>query len=156
MIPSVLAEVGSTSYKVMLLLHILLIVVGFAPAWLTPMLLRLTAGGDRQAGETLEMVVLRYSLGGLAAAGLLGFGLAGSSKIPGTDESLYKMSQTWLMIAIVLWLVQLAVIFFLARPGIKAFTAGDATARGRVMASTGVTHLILLVMLYLMIFKPGL
>jgi len=148
--PSVLAEVGSTSYKVMLLLHVLLIVVGFAPAWLTPMLLRLTANGDRQAGETLEMVVLRYSLGGLAAAGILGFGLAGMS------DKVFKMSQTWLTIAIVLWLVQLAVIFFVARPGIKAFTAGDATARGRVMMATGITHLVLVVMLYLMIFKPGL
>jgi DNA mismatch repair protein MutL len=32
---------------------------------------------------------------------------------------------------------------------------GDVAARGRVMAATGVTHVILLVMLYLMIFKPG-
>ena len=66
------------------------------------------------------------------------------------------MSQAWLSIAIILWLVQLAVLFFVARPAFKALAAGDAAARGRVMASTGVTHLILLVMLYLMIFKPGL
>ena len=146
----VLAEIGSTPYKVMLLFHVLLIVVGFAPAWLTPLLVRLTANGDRSAGEALEATVLRYSLGGLAAAGLLGFGLAGMS------DKVYKMSQTWLSIAIVLWLVQLAIIFFVARPAIKAFTAGDGSARGRIGMATGITHLILVVMLYLMIFKPGL
>jgi uncharacterized membrane protein len=153
---TVFAAVDSTSYNLMLLFHILLVVIGFAPAWLTPMLVRLIGNGDRTAGEMLEMVVLRFSLGGIAAAGFLGFGLAGSSKIDGTDLFRYKFSQAWLSIAIVLWIVQLAVIFFLARPAIKAFTAGDAAARGRVMMSTGITHLILVVMLYLMIFKPGL
>jgi uncharacterized membrane protein len=149
-VPSlVLAEIGSTPYKVMLLLHVLLVVVGFAPAWLSPVLVRLTANGDRAAGEALEVSILRYSLGGLAAAGILGFGLAGMS------DKVFKMSQTWLSIAIVLWLAQLVMIFFFARPAIKAFTAGDASARGRIGMATGITHLLLLVMLYLMIFKPG-
>jgi uncharacterized membrane protein len=149
-VPSlVLAEIGSTPYKVMLLLHVLLVVVGFAPAWLSPVLVRLTANGDRAAGEALEVSILRYSLGGLAAAGILGFGLAGMS------DKVFKMSQTWLSLAIVLWLAQLVMIFFFTRPAIKAFTAGDASARGRIGMATGITHLLLLVMLYLMIFKPG-
>ena len=42
-----------------------------------------------------------------------------------------------------------------ARPAIKAFRDGDASARGKVMMSTGIGHLILVVMLFLMIFKPG-
>ncbi|HEY6534173.1 MAG TPA: hypothetical protein VIY72_17820 [Acidimicrobiales bacterium] len=145
----VLAEIGSTPYNVMLLLHLLLVVVGFAPAWLSPVLVRLTANGDRAAGEALEVSVLRYSLGGLAAAGILGFGLAGMS------DKVFKMSQTWLSIAIVLWLAQLAMIFFFARPAIKDFTAGDVSARARISMATGITHLLLLAMLYLMIFKPG-
>jgi uncharacterized membrane protein len=145
----VLAEIGSTSYNVMLFVHVLLVVIGFAPAWLTPMMVRLTANGDRSAGEMLETAVLRYSLPALAVAGLLGFGLAGMS------DKAFKMSQTWLSIAIVLWLVQLAIILFVARPAIKAFTAGDGSARGRIGMATGITHLILVVMLYLMIFKPG-
>jgi uncharacterized membrane protein len=142
-------------YKVILLLHLLAIVVGFAPAWLTPVLVRLTAGGERAAADALDASILRYSLPGLGVAGLLGFGLAGMSKIEGFEEPLYKMSQTWLVIAIVLWLVLLAVTFFVARPAIKAFRDGDVAARGRVAMSTGIAHLILVVMLYLMIFKPG-
>ncbi len=146
----VLAAIGSTSYKITLLLHILAVIIAFAPAWLTPILFRIAGPTDKNTSDALGLAVLRLSLPFVAIAGILGFGLAGMS------EKVYKMSQTWLMVAIILWLVQLAVLFFVARPGFKALSAGDAAARGRVMASTGVTHLILLVMLYLMIWKPGL
>ena len=145
-----LAEIGSTSYDLMLLLHVLAVVIGFAPAWLTPVLVRLSAAGDRAAADAIDASILRFSLPGLVVAGLLGFGLAGMS------DKVFRMSQTWLTIAIVLWLVLLAVTLFVARPAIKAFRDGDLAARGRIAMSTGVSHLILVVMLYLMIFKPGL
>jgi uncharacterized membrane protein len=147
---SLLAAIGSTGYNVMLLLHVLAVIIGFAPAWLTPAMMRLTAAGDREAADQLETSILRYSLPGIAVAGLLGFGLAGMS------DEVFKLSQPWLMASVLLWLILLAVIVFLARPAVKAFRDGDAKARGMVSASTGISHLILLVMLYLMIFKPGL
>jgi uncharacterized membrane protein len=152
----VLAAIDSTGYKVMLLVHILAVVIAFAPAWLTPILFRISGPTDKNAADALGLAVLRLSLPFVAIAGIVGFGLAGMSKPVGGSEALYKMSQAWLSIAIILWLVQLAVLFFVARPAFKALAAGDASARGRVMASTGITHLILVVMLYLMIFKPGL
>jgi len=145
-----LAEIGSTSYKITLAFHILAVIIAFAPAWLTPLLLRVAGVGDAKVSDALGLAVLRLSLPFVAIAGILGFGLAGMS------EKVYKMSQAWLSIAIILWLVQMAVLFFVARPAFKALSAGDASARGRVMAATGVTHLILLVMIYLMIWKPGL
>jgi uncharacterized membrane protein len=147
---SVLAAMDSTGYKVMLLIHILAVVIGFAPAWLTPVLMRLTAAGDKAAADGLETSILRFSLPGIAVAGLLGFGLAGMS------DKVYSMSQTWLSTAAVLWLILLAVIAFVARPAIKAFRDGDEGARKMVMMSTGITHLILVVMIFLMIWKPGL
>ena len=147
---SVLAAVNSTGYKVMLLIHILAVVIGFAPAWLTPVLMRLTAAGDKAAADGLETSILRFSLPGIAVAGLLGFGLAGMS------DKYYSMSQLWLSAAAVLWLILLAVIAFVARPAVKAFRDGNEGARGKVMMSTGITHLILVVMIFLMIWKPGL
>ena len=139
-----------TGYHIVLLLHVLTVIVGFAPLWLTPVMIRLTAAGDKAAADGLEVSILRFSLPGIGLAGILGFGLAGMS------EKYYKMSQTWLSIAAVLWVVLLALLFFVARPAIKAFRDGDAAARGRIMMATGISHLILVVMLYLMIFKPGL
>ena len=145
----VLAAMNSTGYKIVLLIHVLAVIIGFAPLWLTPVMVRLTAAGDKAAADGLEVSILRFSLPGIGLAGFLGFGLAGMS------DKVFKMSQTWLSIAAVLWIVLLAVLFFVARPAIKAFRDGDAAARGRIMMVTGISHLILVVTLYLMIFKPG-
>ena len=146
----VLAALNSTGYKIVLLIHVLAVIVGFAPLWLTPVMIRLTAAGDKAAADGLEVSILRFSLPGIGLVGILGFGLAGMS------EKVFKMSQAWLSIAAVLWIVLLAVLFFVARPAIKAFRDGDVAARGRIMMATGIGHLILVVTLYLMIFKPGL
>jgi len=146
----VFAAVDSTSYKIMLLFHLLLIIIAFAPAWLTPVLVRQIANGDKAAADALEVSVLRYSVGSLAAAGILGFGLAGMS------EDVYELSQTWLLVAVLLWLILLAVTFLVTRPAIKAFRDGDTKAKGMISAGTGVSHVILVVTLYLMIWKPGL
>lgn len=146
----ILAALDSTGYKIVLLIHVLAVIVGFAPLWLTPVLVRLTAGGDKAAADGLDVSILRFSLPGIGVAGLLGFALAGMS------DKYFRMSQTWLSIAAVLWIVQLVLLFFVARPAIKAFRDGNAEARGRIMMVTGISHLLLVVMLYLMIFKPGL
>lgn len=146
----ILAAINSTGYNIVLLLHVLAVIVGFAPLWLTPVLVRLTAGGDKAAADGLDVSILRFSLPGIGIAGLLGFGLAGMS------EKVFRMSQTWLSIAAVIWIVQLALLLIIARPAIKVFRDGNADARGRIMMVTGISHLLLVVMLYLMIFKPGL
>jgi uncharacterized membrane protein len=145
----VLAALNSTGYKIVLLIHVLAVIVGFAPLWLTPVMVRLTAAGDKAAADGLEVSILRFSLPGIGLAGFLGFALAGMS------DKAYKMSQTWLSISAVLWVVLLALLFTVARPAIKAFRDGDAAARSRIMIATGIGHLILVVTLYLMIFKPG-
>ena len=145
----VLAAVGSTGYKIMLLLHILAVIVAFAPLWLTPVLLRLTAAGDKAAADGLDVSILRFSLPGLAVAGIIGCGLVGMS------EKSFTFGKPWVSTAVILWIALIAILAVVARPAIKAFRDGDASARGKVMMSTGIGHLILVVMLFLMIFKPG-
>lgn len=145
----VIAAVGSTGYNIMLLLHILAVIVAFAPLWLAPVLVRLTAGGDKAAADALDVSILRFSLPGLALAGILGFGLVGMS------EKAFTLGKPWVSTAVILWIVLIAVLAVVARPAIKAFRDGNASARGKIMMSTGIGHLILVVMLYLMIFQPG-
>jgi len=145
----ILAATDSTGYKVMLLLHILAVIVAFAPLWLAPVLLRLTAAGDKAAADGLDVSILRFSLPGLAVAGILGFGLVGMS------EKKFTLGMPWVSTAVILWVILIAVLAVVARPAIKAFRDGDASARGRVMMATGIGHLILVVMLFLMIFQPG-
>ncbi len=47
----------------------------------------------------------------------------------------------------------MVVSWFMIRP---ALTDTSDSARGRLASGIGITHLLLIVMLYLMIFKPGL
>ena len=57
----------------------------------------------------------------------------------------------WITITIVLWLVALAVSWFLIRPAITETTEDSVKM---MSAGIGITHLILVVSLWLMIFKP--
>jgi hypothetical protein len=50
------------------------------------------------------------------------------------------------------WLVALAVSWFLIRPATADTSDG---ARAKLSAGVGITHLLLLVALWLMIFQPG-
>ncbi|MSY92221.1 MAG: hypothetical protein F2654_08855, partial [Actinobacteria bacterium] len=55
----VLAAMNSTGYKIVLLIHVLAVIIGFAPLWLTPVMVRLTAAGDKAAADGLEVSILR-------------------------------------------------------------------------------------------------
>ena len=71
----------------------------------------------------------------------------------GMSDEVWKMSQTWIVLSLVGWVILMVVSWFLIRPSL---TDGSDAARGRLASGIGVTHLLLVVMLYLMIFKPGL
>lgn len=140
--PAVIAILlTSVGYRVMALLHILSAVVAFGPLFLYP--------GLRKAGETKTIAAthMRMTFPALIALWVLGMGLAGMSK------DTYKMSQTWLALSLVLWAVLVAVSWFLIRPSI---TDESESAKSKLAAGTGITHLGLVIGLILMIWKPGL
>jgi hypothetical protein len=65
----------------------------------------------------------------------------------------YDLAETWWMTgSIALWLVTMAVSWFLIRPSLR--DASEA-ARSKMAAGIGITHLLLVVALYLMVFQPG-
>lgn len=130
----------STGYQLMGLLHIVAAVVAFGPLFLYAPLHR--------AGETatIARMHVRVSLPALVLLWVFGMGLAGMS------EDSFKMSQTWLALSIVIWLALLGLSWFVIRPAIDDRTA---QGRSRMAAGLGATHLLLVVALYLMIWKPG-
>jgi hypothetical protein len=131
--------VQTTSFRILGLLHILAAIVAFGPLFLYPRL--------QQAGETQTIAKLHTWLvtPALVLVWVLGMGMAGVGK--------YDMANTtWLPVSIVVWLAALAVSWFLIRPAI-----GDTSeaARKKMAAGIGVTHILLIVALWLMIFHPG-
>ncbi len=129
----------STSYQLFGLLHIIAAIGAFGPLFLYP---RLQRNGETQTMATLHM---RFVFPSLVALWVLGMGMAGIGE--------YDLAETWWMTgSILVWLATLAISWFLIRPAIG--DTGDA-ARKKLSSGVGITHVLLVVALYLMVFEPG-
>ena len=139
--PAVLAILDiSTGYQIFGMLHVLAAIVAFGPLFIYPSLQR--AG----AGATLAKLHLRIVLPALTLLWVLGMGMVGMS------DEMWKIGDSWIVLSLLGWVVAMVVSWFLIRP---ALTDTSASARSRMSAGIGITHLVLIVVLYLMIFKPG-
>ena len=130
----------STGYRILGVLHVLAAIVAFGPLFIYPSLQR--AG----VSATLAALHIRIVLPALALAGVLGMGLVGLS------DSAIEMSDTWIVLSLLGWVILVVVSWFLIRP---ALVDSGETARRRMAAGIGVTHLVMVVVLFLMVFKPG-
>jgi len=130
----------STGYRIMGLLHIIAAVAAFGPVLMYP--------GLKKAGETatLARLHMRVTFPALIVMWVLGMGLAGMSK------DLYKVSQTWMALSIVVWAILVVSSWLLIRP---AITDDSPSAVSKMAAGSGITHLGLVIGLVLMIWKPG-
>lgn len=157
----VTAAVGDTGYNVMLLIHVLAVMVAFAPAFVWPFVARklrsATQDGDLSSAVARATAGMTTKIYGpaLAIGGLVGFGLAGMSGKDANDELIYSVSDPWLSAAAVIWFLLLGLFFGLVGPAEKRAVAGDESAAKMVRMSNGIIHLGVVVALYLMVFKPG-
>jgi hypothetical protein len=133
--------IDGNTYRIFAILHVLAAIVAFGPLFLYPRL--------RRAGETttIARMHMRLVFPALVLLWVLGMALVGLS------DELWEVSQTWVTVAIIVWAVLLVVSWFLIRP---AISDPSEAATSRMGAGIGITHLGLVVALYLMIFKPGL
>ena len=150
---AMLAEIGSTGYDVMLVLHIASAVVAFAPAFAHPLIERQSRSLDAASrGAVLGFLAQnsrRVYTPALILTGLFGFGLQGMS------DSVWEFSQTWIWLAVVVWVAMNGVLHGMLLPGERALASGDESARSRVDTGGMIMTVLLLVILYLMVFKPG-
>lgn len=130
----------SSAYRFFGVLHVLSAIVAFGPLFVFPTL--------RKAGDTarLAKLYLMMSLPALTLTWVFGMGLVGMSK------DTFEMSQAWIVVSLIAWLAAMVVGWFLIRP---AITDTSAEADKKFSAGVGVTHLILVLVLFLMVFKPG-
>jgi uncharacterized membrane protein len=130
----------SNGYELLGLLHILSVIAAFGPLFIYPSLVRAGAGAEVAKWH------LRLSLPALVLAWVFGMGMVGSS------DDLFEMSDGWIIASLLVWVVLVLVSWFLVRPSLA-----DSSERARSMLSAGIgiTHVGLIVMLWLMVFKPG-
>jgi hypothetical protein len=130
--------IGSTGYQIFLLLHLVFVVVAFGGNFIQPMLAR----SGNVSNEAFGRAALFIQLPALVLMWVTGMGLAGMS------DDTWELTQTWIVLAIIVFLVASAVQFVIGR----SFRSGDTKL---VPMLTGLLHLSLVVGLYLMIWKPG-
>lgn len=126
-------------YRILYFVHLLAAIVAFGPLFFYPRLQRAGATGE------VARLHMRLVFPALVILWVAGMGMAGVGKIS-------LAGTPFVTATIVLWLIALAVSWFMIRPALTD-TADDA--RKIMAAGIGITHLILVVSLYLMIFKPG-
>lgn len=146
--------IGDTTYNIVLLLHILAAFVAFAPAFVHPLLTAQTRSADPAMQTRLLAFVVqngrRVYAPALILTGLLGFGLQGLS------DGVWEFSQTWMSLAVVVWIAMNGILHAVIIPTERAMADGDHTNAGRLNIAGPALTVLLIVMLYLMIWKPGL
>lgn len=145
---------NSFGYKVMLLLHILSVIVAFAPNFVWPFVAVRLKKEQAPVGATIGKLAAGNTVKihgpALVVAGVIGCGLVGMS------ERVYTFADAWISAALLVWFLMLGVVFGMMAPAEKRAAAGDAGADKIVSMSGGILHLLLTVMLVIMIWKPGL
>lgn len=156
----VLAAYLGTGYKIMLLIHVLAMIVAFAPAFVWPFVsASLRKSGEQDPAGTVNRLNAGMSQKiygpALAVGGLIGFGVAGMSKPSSGADPIFAMSQTWLVVAALIWLIMLGIYFGLLAPAEKKLAEGDTSVAKMIGMANGIMHLLVVIALYLMVFKPG-
>ncbi len=143
---------GSAVYRVLFLLHILSLVVAFAPMVSHTLLLAQTRRSPlrRELVQLLADHTTRVYGPALIAVGLFGIMLVV------TSDGLWAFAQGWVSAAVLVWVAMNAVLHGVLRPAERRLAEGDEVAGTRVDFGSQVLTVLLLLMLYLMIWKPGL
>lgn len=148
-----LAAVGGDFYNVMLIVHIAAVAVAFAPVLVAPIL----QVSDRSAGEemvkaqskTMNTLIQRWAMGALVLVLLTGLGMVIDS------DDVISMGDAWISASFVLWIIIAGVISAVVGMGERVKSEGDMGGMRFVTLGSAAAGVLGVVMLYVMIFKPG-
>ena len=130
----------SDTFNLFLLLHIASVIVAFAPVVVGAV--ALAPGGRRASVPALSDTGRVVYAAGLIAAGLFGILAVVSS------DDIFKFDQTWVSLAFVVWIAMNGVFHAMIFP---RRGGGDRAPLG-----LAIMDVLVIIMLYLMVWKPGL
>jgi uncharacterized membrane protein len=138
----IFAAPGDTGYNIMLMVHIVTGFVAFAPAaFVHPAL-----GLSRREDSRLRGRLLAWAM---ALTGVFGFGIVGMS------DDVFGLGDGWVLASIAVWVVMNGVLHAVVLPAERAWGAGDDSAEPKLQNASAALTLLMVVMVYLMVFKPG-
>jgi uncharacterized membrane protein len=140
-------------YRLFFFLHIVSIVVAFVPAVAHPLLY---AESKRPGGPTRRQVAafIMNNDRKLYAPALIAAGLFGILLVVSSDDQ-WKFSQGWVSAAFIVWIAMNAVLHAMMVPAERQLAQGNDSAERKANLGANLLSLLFLIMLYLMIWKPG-
>lgn len=129
----------STSYKVLYFLHIASILAAFAPS-----VIAVLPGGRDGVVGVLDRAGRQVYAPALILTGLFGIGLIL------TSDDAWEFDQTWISLAFVIWIAMNGVFHALVLGGRRQ------DDESKVNSGHAIMTVLLLAMLYVMVWKPGL
>lgn len=150
----IIAAVGDDLYNIVLLLHVVSFVVAFAPAIAHPVMhLQSKSAGPEAHGAVARFIAensRRIYGPALVVTGGLGILL-----ILLSDE-VWEFSQGWISGAFAVWIVMNGILHAFLLPAERKYAGGDHSVEQRIQIGGMALTVLFIVMLYLMIWKPGL
>jgi len=143
-------------YKVLLLLHLLSVVIGFGPWMLNGLLPRWALARSAEEGQAVNGAAFRISnisQFAIYAAFIFGFATLGSA-----PSHTIKASQAWVWISILCWIAIVGVMHGLALPAQRQLRDGQgdrAAVTQRLSVAAGIINLLVIVAIVMMVFEPG-
>jgi uncharacterized membrane protein len=132
--------IDDTGFRIFFLLHILSVIVAFAPA-----VIAVLPGGRDGALGMIDRAGRQVYSPALILAGFFGIMLI----VVAPDGVEFEFSQTWVSLAFVVWIAMNGVFHALVLAGQKQ------NDEKKVNNGQAIMTVLLIVMLYLMIWKPG-
>lgn len=133
------AAYQDNGYNFVLLLHLLSAFAAFGPLFVYPRL-------HRCDGPAVAAFYMKVTLPAMVLTWVFAMGLVGLS------DKVIEMSDAWITLSLLAWVTAVAVGWFLIRPATLS-SGPDATKK--LAMGTGITHLLLVILLVLMVFQPG-
>jgi uncharacterized membrane protein len=159
-----LATVTSNAYRIVLVLHILAVIVGFGAVLLNGVYAAKAKARPGPEGAAIAQANYDVTFGWaqwfIYAILIFGFALVGMS------DKVIKFSQTWVWLSVVLYLVIIGLVHGVHRPNLRRLNElmrqgtpadrDEMERRGRLAeAIGGVLSVLVVVIVFLMVVKPG-
>jgi|TARA_B100001996_G_scaffold291988_1_gene232181 hypothetical protein len=138
------AAINSGSYNFVLFLHLLSVILGTGSAFLAQVIT------SKYKKSTDNPQITLTALGTVMSPSLLLSGVFGGALV-GMSDDVYDFSQLWLTLAGILWLTCIAAAALLYKP--PFLTLPDVGKHEAKLSA--ILHLSLVVMLAVMVWKPG-
>jgi uncharacterized membrane protein len=140
-------------YDLMLLLHIIAVIIAFSPVSSNPLFLARFRNEDAATRQRVAAAMHKNGrtvfVPALIAVAVLGFGLVGMS------DKVWEFKDGWVGAAVLVWIAIAGLVTGLIMPGERKMAEGDESAEKRVALGGQIVTVLLVVILWLMIFKPG-